>query len=1728
MKQPLLTDRPNPSSYFSSLQNTTGLGNNRKIVQDPPEKLRFPNSKTDLWDMMPCGESILFGTQHFHSISLLCLERCLRLAHRHATQSAVEEDDNMNQFTGFLMGTTAYTDDERGIVINLDRFDPGTIRSDGNKAPSTPLPGDVVIPMIFTQQFPQSLDSTSVFSVNDYRNTFKLLHHQVSTRLSVENTSLFPIRLHCYYSKDSQPDDVDMLLQWVTPCISNSFHSTPIKPVPIIPTALAKNLSGPLNLSSIQHSSKTGYLSMNQSRKLLLLLDSDPKSRSIPTVGIWISGVVSVHNPNVWLACMRYLHCADIYERIMPGGQFLLVLYSVTSSSPLFFQVKYDDKLNFDLLHAQQCIQVSKQSGNSEKVLEFRLQSTSGDLPEGVFKERELFQEAVESIESFVVPKKKALLVNDEVDSDRKEREERLRGRQPKKGSSIPQSILRNNSESRRRSSGSRNRNFTNGVSFSLAVDDSEVFQDSMPMPLPSPHPSTIHQSPSLIKPSVPELSIIFDENYQVPSQSSRQSSKSPTKRRVTSEKIHNHNSPGIRSPLKNINNLNANNRGISPQDRRPSGPLKPPGDHYRHPMPGTRMNTGVNSDGQTHSYPNHEPMQRRSRSASDCIRGSHKNMPQPHVYHGASRPILSYQALHSSTPMQTQGQRLPLNIAPMGQYTPHPYPQNPAFQYQISAGSIRNTVPQPYPQIHPDIQYIPRTSLPPTYTTNPTQQNLPKTSYDFSHAPMPQYTNSVNLLSTPSMTTDPQISPHLPTPYSASGKPQSLPVSHPQAMVQKQQEECQHPSQVAGLQADSPLWMKQLPPEAYQLLMHQDAQLKQLQAQIQKLLSMQETGDGKKEKIVTTTTETSTGTEPEPPTNVSEKISMGVNTGQSLYVLSDDNETNMEKESQTKVPSSLSNHTTPFSSMSSTSNNQSIQQNIEENNVDQTEESMSQKQQELENKDDHVPTINRINALRCESQCTEKYPASEFASIHLDETNLREIASANIEDDCDTRSLASSLRAVDLPLLETSTEQSSFNTPTSKVAGGIWSAQDSPVLGESASMCIVPPINLNQSLEETEEETEPKDEHFMKNLLSQVRDMLKKADIDGKSEISSENSAASTPQRGVKKKSKKIQQSREDRVAKATRKQLRKMGVKFDDETVNALSFAVASNDRKKSSKDEYSYTLPEPLIPRLNYLSIMAGGSTSNTLFPGPSSTDLSMHANAIALKYLSNDQLEEIAALSKLGKNTSSIFSPLKSKSSSSGEKLAIHDIFGANVRKLGEKNLPGMSLVSPCNMSLATRKYMEKYGLIEGEEDDEESEDEENNASRDHRPTTPVNNRNNQPSSSESPVLKGYRPNLYSEENKPQEKSEKQNETYPEFPQPEPGFSELKMNLGDTLDMILPFLDDLGRHRQQTPSSGTRDSRSGTRSTNTGSSRDRLTSISERQHHSQFNSPTDDRDSTERIMPPHTQPDRRTKEGAFPRPNSRKGDNRHSKSRDPSPRNLLQPVKNNSKQDNEISQVLSPKLLQALADGKKLTQTPGCSGNVQNQYQPPHTHRGTHSGQEEPQEEEDFLAGTWPRHHFRSRSESEFSRNQPEFLHPGGYGNQNQGKRRLSSSPRVSSQPTSRNSVTTEHRRPRTSPPTSSKLKRIRAIHDQELEDVQEIDFSKNSQELVTRQQHSDDEGEEEPVLTSRVTDAFKEKEETKNKRNENIPHFLQHLQDRNQKESDKFLDFEKIRNLPKLV
>lgn len=89
-------------------------------------------------------------------------------------------------------------------------------------------------------------------------------------------------------------------------------------------------------------------------------------------------------------------------------------------------------------------------------------------------------------------------------------------------------------------------------------------------------------------------------------------------------------------------------------------------------------------------------------------------------------------------------------------------------------------------------------------------------------------------------------------------------------------------------------------------------------------------------------------------------------------------------------------------------------------------------------------------------------------------------------------------------------------------------------------------------------------------------------------------------------------------------------------------------------------------------------------------PNVVDLSMEANAIALKYLSENQLSRLS-LSRSGQNPPADFS--------------FQDALHTNM----DKSMVGLSLISPNNMSFATKKYMRRYGLIQGNDSSEDEEE-----------------------------------------------------------------------------------------------------------------------------------------------------------------------------------------------------------------------------------------------------------------------------------------------------------------------------------------------------------------------------------------------------------------------------------
>ncbi|XP_059877679.1 SCL-interrupting locus protein [Delphinus delphis] len=334
----------------------TGTQMNTRFSSSRMVPFYFPPSKCALWNPMPIGDYIYLRLNYHRNPKLVVTEKTIRLACRHAKQ-------NKENLPCFLLGSLTVDEDEESVTLTIDRFDPGReVPECLERTPTASLPGDFVIPCTIHTQGLCSREII-VHNADDFNSAFKALQHHVCSKDSLDCGKLLSLRAHIT-SRESL-DTVDFDLDWAAVTLANTFKCTPVKPIPIIPTALARNLSSNLNISQVQGTYKYGYLTMDETRKLLLLLETDPKIYSLPLVGIWLSGIIHIYSPQVWACCLRYMFSSSIQERVFSeSGNFIIVLYSVTHKDPEFYECLPCDgrlpDLRFQLLTSKETLHLFK------------------------------------------------------------------------------------------------------------------------------------------------------------------------------------------------------------------------------------------------------------------------------------------------------------------------------------------------------------------------------------------------------------------------------------------------------------------------------------------------------------------------------------------------------------------------------------------------------------------------------------------------------------------------------------------------------------------------------------------------------------------------------------------------------------------------------------------------------------------------------------------------------------------------------------------------------------------------------------------------------------------------------------------------------------------------------------------------------------------------------------------------------------------------------------------------------------------------------------------------------------------------------------------------------------------------------------------------------------------------------------------------------------------------
>lgn len=185
-----------------------------------------------------------------------------------------------------------------------------------------PLVCDIITPIKFAKKCEFYTDVTEEEILSDL-NTISYACH---SEFSVELSRFIKMRIIC------QIQGPNCLIMIKMTTAGMKFFAVPIPQIPILNTALSNRL---LNSESEMC---TGFVSMNKSRKLVMLLENDPKVFNFPLVGIWVSGISTVLHPFVWASCLRYVNCSKYSERLcLPPQPFLLVLYSTLYCNPEFY-----------------------------------------------------------------------------------------------------------------------------------------------------------------------------------------------------------------------------------------------------------------------------------------------------------------------------------------------------------------------------------------------------------------------------------------------------------------------------------------------------------------------------------------------------------------------------------------------------------------------------------------------------------------------------------------------------------------------------------------------------------------------------------------------------------------------------------------------------------------------------------------------------------------------------------------------------------------------------------------------------------------------------------------------------------------------------------------------------------------------------------------------------------------------------------------------------------------------------------------------------------------------------------------------------------------------------------------------------------------------------------------------------------------------------------------------
>ena len=225
------------------------------------------------------------------------------------------------------------------------------------------------------QLFPMRLESPAAEILELDRHEIDSLLGIIQTNLDTprDDVNLEPLdicKAAVAFSIDKMNQMLYMKCELVHP--SASLHFTPIQPLKLV--------SSPLTAQLIQEVKgrkgrfQTGFLTLDQSRRVLPMLVTDPMAYRCGLVGMWVSGVPvpsqlpdngrynALTHPLIWTAAIRYLQSSTIKDRVSPSPEQNAFLFIHFSASTKFYEVSTIEDAVWRT--AQSCHEVARERGD--------------------------------------------------------------------------------------------------------------------------------------------------------------------------------------------------------------------------------------------------------------------------------------------------------------------------------------------------------------------------------------------------------------------------------------------------------------------------------------------------------------------------------------------------------------------------------------------------------------------------------------------------------------------------------------------------------------------------------------------------------------------------------------------------------------------------------------------------------------------------------------------------------------------------------------------------------------------------------------------------------------------------------------------------------------------------------------------------------------------------------------------------------------------------------------------------------------------------------------------------------------------------------------------------------------------------------------------------------------------------------------------------------------------